>query len=40
VIFHEALAEPVEPFGDGLLGEAGERPCAGIDLDAGNDAMA
>ena len=40
VILREAIPQPVEPLGDGLLGGAGERLCAGIDLDAGNDALA
>ena len=40
MVLGEALPQPVETFGNRLLGGAGERLCAGIDLDAGNDALA
>ena len=40
VIFREAIPQPVQSLGDGLLRGAGKRLRAGIDLDAGNDALA
>jgi hypothetical protein len=35
----EPIPQPVEPLGDRLVGRAGERLGAGVDLDAGKDAL-
>ena len=39
-VFGAALAQPVEAFGDLLVGRSGERLGAGVDLDARQDAVA
>jgi hypothetical protein len=37
--FPEPIPQPVEPLGNGLVGRAGERLRASVDLDAGKDAL-
>ena len=39
MVLGEALAQAVEPFGDGLAGGERERLCPGVDLDTGDDPL-
>jgi hypothetical protein len=38
MVLLETLSQTVKPLGDGLMGRAGQRFRAGVDLDAGKDA--
>src|SRR5262249_22678376 len=38
-VLREAIPQTIKPLGYALIGKAGERLCAGVDFDAGEDPL-